>query len=322
MHSLGARDPAPPGARRLGQVAARPLRADERADGRRPGRDGRAVRRSEARDVASIVYELALALGTAVMVGAYFVIELPDLEDQPARYAVLAGDPARAHRLVHPRVFGPLVELGAAQARPRADCPGALPFRRVLAAVPRLHRHVGADRPRRSTRSPPSLTRVDTADLPYIAASYPVAFCVAVLTFIVPSGIGTRDAALAAAMAAVLPGAVATAIAVALRIFQTALELLLDRLRGAGRPLRPSAAAAGLSRPATACGRCPCPCRSRCCRRAGVGLSGAAGLLGGLLRRRLVEVAGRSPGRRCRRVRAVRRASGSRCRCRSRRCRE
>jgi hypothetical protein len=47
-----------------------------------------------------------------------------------------------------------------------------------------------------------------------------------VLTFIVPSGLGTRDAALATAMAAVLPGTVATAIAVAFRIFQTALELL------------------------------------------------------------------------------------------------
>ena len=46
--------------------------------------------------LASMVYELGLGLGTAVMVGAYFVIELPDLQDQPARYAVLAADPARA----------------------------------------------------------------------------------------------------------------------------------------------------------------------------------------------------------------------------------
>ena len=37
------------------------------------------------------------------------------------------------------------------------------------------------------------------SDFPYVAAAYPVAFCVAVLTFIVPSGLGTRDAALAVA---------------------------------------------------------------------------------------------------------------------------
>jgi glycosyltransferase 2 family protein len=59
-----------------------------------------------------------------------------------------------------------------------------------------------------------------------VAAAYPVAFCVAVLTFIVPSGLGTRDAALAVAISAVLDDTVATAIAVGFRIFQTAIELL------------------------------------------------------------------------------------------------
>jgi uncharacterized membrane protein YbhN (UPF0104 family) len=53
-----------------------------------------------------------------------------------------------------------------------------------------------------------------------------VAFCVAVATFVVPGGLGTRDAALAISLAAVLPAAVATAIAVGFRIFQTAVELL------------------------------------------------------------------------------------------------
>jgi hypothetical protein len=71
-----------------------------------------------------------------------------------------------------------------------------------------------------------ALHPLEASDLPYVAAAYPVAFCVAVLTFIVPSGLGTRDAALAVAMTAVLASTVATAIAVAFRIFQTAIELL------------------------------------------------------------------------------------------------
>jgi glycosyltransferase 2 family protein len=71
-----------------------------------------------------------------------------------------------------------------------------------------------------------ALHPLDAGDFPYVAAAYPVAFCVAVLTFIVPSGLGTRDAALATAMNAVLPGTVATAIAVAFRIFQTLIELV------------------------------------------------------------------------------------------------
>jgi uncharacterized membrane protein YbhN (UPF0104 family) len=56
-------------------------------------------------------------------------------------------------------------------------------------------------------------------------ASYACAFSVAVGTVIAPSGIGTRDAALAAALSAVLPTAVATAVAIGSRLFQTALEL-------------------------------------------------------------------------------------------------
>jgi uncharacterized membrane protein YbhN (UPF0104 family) len=67
---------------------------------------------------------------------------------------------------------------------------------------------------------------LDAGDVAYAAAAYPVAFCAAVLTFVVPGGLGVRDAALAVSLAAVLPGAVATAIAVGFRIFQTVIELL------------------------------------------------------------------------------------------------
>jgi uncharacterized membrane protein YbhN (UPF0104 family) len=173
--------------------------------------------------LASVVYELALAVGTAVMVGAYFVIELPELEGQPARFALLAVIPA-VLVIVHPRVFAPLAGF-ALRKLGREPLPRVLPFGRVLglcagyvvcwAAIGLgLYAFAAALHP------------VDIADLPYIAASYPVAFCVAVLTFVVPSGIGTRDAALATAMAAVLAGTVATAIAVAFRLLQTSVELL------------------------------------------------------------------------------------------------
>ena len=173
--------------------------------------------------LASVVYELALALGTAVMVGAYFVIQLPDFSDQPARYAVLAVVPA-VLVAVHPRVFAPLANFALGKLG-REPLPRVLGFGRVLqlcmayvvcwAAIGMgLYAFAAALHP------------VDVSDLPYIASSYPVAFCVAVLTFIVPSGIGTRDAALATAMAVVLPGAVATAIAVAFRLLQTLVELL------------------------------------------------------------------------------------------------
>jgi uncharacterized membrane protein YbhN (UPF0104 family) len=173
--------------------------------------------------LASMVYELGLGFGTAVMVGAYFVIELPSLQDQPARYAVLALIPIVLAGF-HPRVFAPVANY-ALRKLGRQPLPRTLRFGRVVEfslmyvacwAVIGFGVYAFAS----------ALTPIDASDLPYIAAAYPVAFCVAVLTFIVPSGLGTRDAALATAMAAVLAGAVATAIAVAFRIFQTVVELL------------------------------------------------------------------------------------------------
>src|SRR5919106_163496 len=80
--------------------------------------------------LASIVYELGLGFGTAVMVGAYFVIELPDLQDEPARYAVLGLIPVVLAAL-HPLVFFPLANLGLRKLG-RDPLPRALPFGRVL----------------------------------------------------------------------------------------------------------------------------------------------------------------------------------------------
>lgn len=173
--------------------------------------------------LASVVYELGLAFGTAVMVGAYFVIELPDLQGQPGRYAVLALVPAVLAGF-HPRLFRPLVDFALGKLG-REPLPRVLPFGRVLelgAGYTLAWALIGVG----VFAFASGLHPLDLSDLPYVAASYPVAFCVAVLTFIVPSGIGTRDAALATAMAAVLAGAVATAIAVGFRIFQTLVELL------------------------------------------------------------------------------------------------
>jgi uncharacterized membrane protein YbhN (UPF0104 family) len=183
--------------------------------------------------VASVVYELGLQFGTAIMVGAYFVIQLPALEDQPARYAVLALVPVVLVGF-HPRVFAPLANW-ALRKLGREPLPRALPFRRVLEFIV-LYIVAWGIVGLGVFAFASALHPLDASDLPYVATSYPVAFCVSVLTFIVPSGLGTRDAALATAMSAVLAGTVATAIAVAFRIFQTAIELLyVAAVAGLGR---------------------------------------------------------------------------------------
>jgi glycosyltransferase 2 family protein len=173
--------------------------------------------------LASIVYELGIGFGTAVMVGSYFVIELPDLQDEPARYAVLALIPIVLTAL-HPRVFFPLANLGLRKLG-RDPLPRALPFGRVLKLAV-LYVGCWSIIGTAVYAFGSALTPLDASDYPYVAAAYPVAFCVAVLTFVVPSGLGTRDAALAIALKPVVGSTVATAIAVAFRLFQTLIELV------------------------------------------------------------------------------------------------
>jgi glycosyltransferase 2 family protein len=173
--------------------------------------------------LASIVYEAGLAVVTAVIVGAYFVIDLPRLDDQPARYAILIIVPI-ALVVLHPRVFRPLADF-ALRKLGRQPLPATLPFGRVLEIAlvyfaGWVAMGIGV------VGFAAALHPLDAEDVAYTAAAYPVAFCAAVVTFVAPGGLGTRDAALAVSLAAVLPGAVATAIAVGFRIFQTLIELL------------------------------------------------------------------------------------------------
>ena len=73
--------------------------------------------------IASIVYEQAISATSAIVVAAYFIINHPDLQGQPLRWAVLLLIPA-AIAVLHPRVFGPLAEQGAEGLRPRAAAGG------------------------------------------------------------------------------------------------------------------------------------------------------------------------------------------------------
>lgn len=172
--------------------------------------------------LASIVYELALGVNAAVIGGAYFFITLPSLRDQPLRFAILLVIPLALVGL-HPRVFKPVTDWALGKLG-REPLPRALPYGMVLRLVPVYlvgWLLVGTG----LFTFALALQPLPADKILYIATAYPVAFCVSVLTFIVPSGLGTRDATLATAIDAVLPLTVATAIAVAFRIFQTAVEL-------------------------------------------------------------------------------------------------
>jgi hypothetical protein len=173
--------------------------------------------------LASIVYELALGLNAALIGGAYFVTKVPSLQHHSYRFAVLVVIPIALIGL-HPRVFKPVTDWALGKLG-REPLPQALPYRMVLLLVPAylvVWLLVGAG----LFAFGHAIHSLPADKLAYIATAYPVAFGASVITFLLPSGIGTRDAILATALHAAVPLAVATAIAVAFRIFQTAVELM------------------------------------------------------------------------------------------------
>jgi hypothetical protein len=74
-----------------------------------------------------------------------------------------------------------------------------------------------------------------------VASGFLLAFVVSMLVFIVPSGLGVRDAMLALVLARQVPGGVAVALSVGSRLFLIAVELVFvaaAALAGRGRGTR------------------------------------------------------------------------------------
>jgi len=67
---------------------------------------------------------------------------------------------------------------------------------------------------------------VAAADIPTVIGAYSVGFAVAVLTVVLPGGLGAREGAMVAALLPVLPLTVAIAVSVAVRLLQIGIEVL------------------------------------------------------------------------------------------------
>jgi len=172
---------------------------------------------------ASVAYELALLITGSVVVAAYFVITLPDLEGIWQRYLVLVL-PAIALAAIHPRIFHPLADWALTRAG-RATLPLSLPAFRTLEfvagyALACLIAGLGI------YCLAQSIVPVGADNLPTVVSSYAVANTVSILAFVIPGGLGAREASMAAALAPVMPTAPAVAVAVLSRILQVGLEVL------------------------------------------------------------------------------------------------
>jgi glycosyltransferase 2 family protein len=176
--------------------------------------------------LASIVYEQAISATSAIVVASYFVINHPDLEGQPLRWAVLLLIPA-AIVLLHPRVFGPLANRALA-AFGRDPLPALLPARDVIGLIVfySLNWIVVAFALYFVARS---VTYIPFEDVLLVGSAQAIGYFAALVTLVAPAGLGIRDAAFAWAMKAALPSrsfAVGSLIAIAARGVMTVGELI------------------------------------------------------------------------------------------------
>jgi hypothetical protein len=172
---------------------------------------------------ASLVYEAALVVSAALAVGAYGVVQLPDLEGRPVRWLVLAA-PLVAVAALHPRVFRPIGDMALRRAG-REPLPETLSMPRILAvlgcyAASLVIAGIG------TYAFAQTLHHVGAADAPTVMAAFALGLALSFIGFLLPAGLGAREAAFTAALAPVLPAAVAVAVAVGVRLIQMGLEVV------------------------------------------------------------------------------------------------
>jgi hypothetical protein len=176
--------------------------------------------------IASIVYEQAISATSAIVIAAYFIINHPDLQGQPLRWAVLLLIPT-AIVVLHPRVFGPLCNrvLGAFGREP---LPGVIPLRGVISLIlfyliTWIVIAIGIYCVARS------VTFISADDILLVGSAQAIGYVAALATLVAPAGLGVRDVAFAWAVKAALPGrsfAVGSLIAIAVRGVMTVAELI------------------------------------------------------------------------------------------------
>jgi hypothetical protein len=176
--------------------------------------------------VASIAYEQAISATSAVIFGAYFFINHPDLEGRPLRFAFLLLIPA-AIALLHPRVFGPLADR-LLRAFGREPLPAVISMRGIVGLLGfyLLNWVVMAIGTYCVARS---VSDVSIDEVLTVGSAQALGYVAALATLVAPAGLGIRDAVFAWAVKGAVPGgsfAVGSLIAIAVRGVLTVVEVM------------------------------------------------------------------------------------------------
>ena len=152
--------------------------------------------------VGEFAYELVLTLTGSALVGAYLIIDLPALRDDPQRFLAL-GLPILALVALHPSIFHRLANfalgrLGRPQLERALDLGDAAGFAALYAVD-----FVSAGL---SVYALAHLAYpVTTDDVPIVIGAFAASNVLSLLAFVLPSGIVAREAALVLALSPIMP---------------------------------------------------------------------------------------------------------------------
>lgn len=172
--------------------------------------------------IAGFAYEFALAVGTALALSVFWFLSLDALEDDWWRWLVLLA-PVLLLAALHPRVLDVVetkigARFGVESAHVTLPVPRLVPY--VVAyllayAIAGLGVYCMAR----------GIHSVDAPDFVAVS-SYAIGYAAAALAFVLPAGLGARDAATASALSSVMPFSVALAAAIGVRLLQTLIEIV------------------------------------------------------------------------------------------------
>jgi hypothetical protein len=177
--------------------------------------------------LVSVAYEIALSLTAALIVAAYFIIDLHDLQGHWERFLAI-GLPVLAVILLQPGIFHRFTAY-ALRRLGREPIPLALQPGRIfefLALYALVYVLAGLS----TYALGQSIYPMGTDDIATVLGAFAVGTTIGILAFVVPAGLVAREAGLAVALSPIMPTAPAVAIAVLSRLVQIAMEILFATL--------------------------------------------------------------------------------------------
>lgn len=172
----------------------------------------------------ALVYEVALSVTGGLLVAAYFIIDLPDLQGHWQRFLVLAI-PVCALICLQPRIFHRCTDY-ALHRFGRDPLPLSLRPGRVLEFIA-LYSLVYILAGLSTYAIAQSVYPIGAGDLPTVIGAFAVGTTFGIFAFVLPGGLVAREAGLAIALSPIMPTAPAIAIAVLTRVVQISIEVIL-----------------------------------------------------------------------------------------------